>query len=86
LVLCLTHYEYRFRWHWQHGRHAGSDAVALSEGKLKALAAEFPGIHVANDRKLAANCDLIFLCLKAGDAASVLAQMDPEFYPGQLLT
>ncbi len=56
-----------------------------SEGKLKALAAEFPGIHVASNRKLAANCDLIFLCLKAGDAASALAQMDPELYPGQLL-
>jgi len=56
-----------------------------SEGKLKALAAEFPGIHVASNRKLAANCDLIFLCLKAGDTASALAQMDPELYPGQLL-
>lgn len=60
-------------------------AANRSEGKLTALAAEFPGIHVASDRKLAANCDLIFLCLKAGDAASVLAQMDPELYPGQLL-
>jgi len=56
-----------------------------SEGKLKALAAEFPGIQVASGRKLAAICDLIFLCLKAGDAASTLAQMDPELYPGQLL-
>src|SRR5208282_3209126 len=56
-----------------------------SENKLTELAAEFPGIHVASNRKLAANCDLIFLCVKAGDAASVLAQMDPELYPGQLL-
>lgn len=56
-----------------------------SEGKLKALAAEFPGIHVAGSRKLAASCDLIFLCIKAGDAASVLALMDPDLYPGQLL-
>jgi len=88
-------YEHRFRWHWQHGRHAGSRLVALavenvwtanrSEGKLTALAAEFPGIHIASLRKLVANCDLIFLCLKAGDAASALAQMDPELYPGQLL-
>jgi len=60
-------------------------AANRSEGKLKALAAEFPGIHIASDRKLAANCDLIFLCLKPGDAASALAQMDPELYPGQLL-
>jgi competence protein ComER len=56
-----------------------------SQAKLEALAAEFPGIHVASDQKLAANCDLIFLCLKAGDTASVLAQMDPELHPGQLL-
>ena len=60
-------------------------AANRSEGKLAALAAEFPGIHVASDRKLAANCDLIFLCLKAPDAASVLAQMGPELHPGQLL-
>jgi competence protein ComER len=56
-----------------------------SEGKLKTLAAEFPGIHLASNRKLAAKCDLIFLCIKAGDAVSVLAEMDPELYPGQLL-
>jgi competence protein ComER len=56
-----------------------------SQGKLTALAAEFPGMRVASARELAANCDLIFLCLNAGDAASVLAQMDPELYPGQLL-
>jgi len=60
-------------------------AANRSDGKLTALAAEFPGIHVASARELAANCDLIFLCLKAGDAASVLAQMEPEFRPGQLL-
>ncbi len=56
-----------------------------SAGKLKALAAEFPGIHVGSSRQLAAQCDLIFLCLKPGDASSVLAQMDGELYPGQLL-
>ncbi|HKM85209.1 MAG TPA: pyrroline-5-carboxylate reductase dimerization domain-containing protein [Terriglobales bacterium] len=60
-------------------------AANRSEGKLKALAAEFPGIHVAGNRQLAANCDLIFLCLKAEDAAGVLAQMDPDLSPGQLL-
>jgi competence protein ComER len=60
-------------------------AANRSEGKPKALAAEFPGIHVASNRQLAANCGLIFLCLNAGDAASVLAQIDPELYPGQLL-
>ena len=52
-----------------------------SEGKLKALAADFSGIHVASVRKLAASCDLIFLCLNAADAASVLAQMDRRSIP-----
>ena len=60
-------------------------AANRSEGKLKTLAADFPGIHIASNRKLAAHCDVIFLCVKAPDAASVLAQMDPELYPGQLL-
>jgi len=60
-------------------------AANRSEGRLKALAAEFPGIHVAGARELAASCDLIFLCLSAGDAAGVLAQMGPELHPRQLL-
>lgn len=60
-------------------------ATNRSQGKLDALATEFPGIHVASSRQLAASCDLIFLCVKSGDAASVLAQMDAELYPGQLL-
>jgi competence protein ComER len=60
-------------------------AANRSERKLTGLAAEFPGIHIASARELAANCDLIFLCLKAGDAASVLAQIDAELHPGQLL-
>ena len=60
-------------------------AANRSEDKLTALAAAFPGIHVASNRKVAANCDLIFLCLKAPDATSVLAQIDPELHPGQLL-
>jgi competence protein ComER len=60
-------------------------AANRSEGKLKALGAEFPGIHAASNRELVANCDLIFLCLNAEDLASVLAQTDSELYPGQLL-
>jgi len=60
-------------------------AANRSEGKLTALASEFPGIHVASARKLTANCDLLFLCLNAGDAASVLAHVDPQLHPGQLL-
>lgn len=60
-------------------------AANRSKSKLEVLAADFPGIHVAGNRQLAASCDLIFLCVKTGDAAEVLAQMDPELYPGQLL-
>lgn len=60
-------------------------ATNRSQAKLDLLSAEFPGIHVAGSRQLAASCDLIFLCVKSGDAPSVLAQMDPELYPGQLL-
>jgi len=56
-----------------------------SEGRLTALAAEVPGIQIASNRKLAASCDTIFLCVKASDAAAVLAQVDPDLYPGQLL-
>ncbi|HTZ96522.1 MAG TPA: pyrroline-5-carboxylate reductase dimerization domain-containing protein [Terriglobales bacterium] len=60
-------------------------ATNRTRAKLDALAAEFPGIHLAGSRQLAASCDLLFLCVKGGDTASLLAQMDPELYPGQLL-
>lgn len=56
-----------------------------SSAKLDALASEFPGIHLASPKQIAANCDLIFLCLGSADTATVLAQMDAELYPGQLL-
>jgi len=60
-------------------------AANRSPAKLEAIARDFPGIHIASARQLAANCDLIFVCVGAGDTATVLAQMDPELYPGQLL-
>jgi len=60
-------------------------AANRSQDKLKALAAEFPGVHVAGVRELAANCNLIVLCLKPGDASDVLAEMPVELHPGQLL-
>ena len=56
-----------------------------SRAKLDELAAEFPDLHLATNRQLPAKCDLIFLCVGAGDTAEVLAQMDPELYPGQVL-
>jgi competence protein ComER len=56
-----------------------------SPQKLAALAAEFPGLHLATNRELAENCELIFLCVKASDVPTALAQMDAELYPGQLL-
>jgi competence protein ComER len=60
-------------------------AANRSSAKLDALAGGFPGIHIASARQIAAKCDLIFLCVGTGDTASVLAQMDTELYPGQLL-
>jgi competence protein ComER len=60
-------------------------AANRSPAKLDALAHDFPGIHIASARQLAGKCDLIFLCVGAGDTATVLAQTDAELYPGQLL-
>lgn len=56
-----------------------------SPAKLDALANDFPSIHIGSARQVAAKCDLIFLCVGTGDTATVLAQMDAELYPGQLL-
>jgi len=56
-----------------------------SPQKLASLIAEFPGLHVGGARELTAHCDLIFLCVKSGDVPSVLAQIETELYPGQLL-
>jgi competence protein ComER len=53
--------------------------------KVAELNAEFAGVHPATNRELAKRCDLIFLCVKGSDIPTVLAQMDPELYPGQLL-
>jgi len=60
-------------------------AANRSQSKLEALVAEFPSIHIASNRQLAAECAVLFLCVKGADAASVLAQMDPELSPEQLL-
>ena len=60
-------------------------AANRSQQKLDALAADFGGVHAASNRKLASECELIFLCVKAADVSTVLSQMDPELYPGQLL-
>ncbi|HYA22851.1 MAG TPA: pyrroline-5-carboxylate reductase dimerization domain-containing protein [Terriglobales bacterium] len=60
-------------------------AANRSSAKLDALGGDFPGVHVASPKQLAAECDLIFLCVGSADTATVLAQMDAELYPGQLL-
>jgi competence protein ComER len=60
-------------------------AANRSPAKVDALASDFPGIHIANAKQTATKCDLIFLCVSAADAAVVLAQMDGELYPAQLL-
>lgn len=60
-------------------------AANRSPAKVNVLAEEFPGIHIASAKQVAANCDLIFLCVSAADTAVVLAQMDGELHPAQLL-
>ena len=60
-------------------------AANRSQAKVDALASDFPGIHIANVKQIATKCDLIFLCVGAADAAVVLAQMDGELRPAQLL-
>jgi competence protein ComER len=60
-------------------------AANRSPSKVDALASDFPGIHVANAKQIAAECDLIFLCVNVADAAVVLAQMDGKLHPTQLL-
>ena len=60
-------------------------AANRSPAKIDALAADFPGIHIANAKEIAAKCDLIFLCVSAAGAAEVFAQMDGEIHPDQLL-
>jgi competence protein ComER len=56
-----------------------------SAQKLDALAAAFPGIHIADSRSVAAHCGLIFLCLGAAEAAPVLAEMDADLSAEHLL-
>jgi len=56
-----------------------------SPAKIDAIAADFPGIHIAGAKQIAASCDLILLCVSAADASGVLAQMDGELDSDQLL-
>jgi competence protein ComER len=56
-----------------------------SKDKLDALAAHFPGIHVVSSSQIAGHCDLIFICVSAGDMPAVLAQIAPELSSKQLL-
>ena len=60
-------------------------AANRSPAKVDALASDFPSIHIANAKRVAANCDLIFLCVGADDTAVILAQIDGELHPAQLL-
>ena len=60
-------------------------AATRSQATLDALAAKFPGIHIASDSQVAQECDLMFLCLGAADTATVLARIDSALSPGQLL-
>jgi competence protein ComER len=60
-------------------------AANRSKGKLDALAIHSPGIHAASSSQVAANSNLILVCVAAEDIAGVLEQMDAELRPEQLL-
>lgn len=60
-------------------------AANRSRARLDALAAECPGIHIVSNSEVASRCELIFLCLSAGDTTAALAQIDSHLTPRQLL-
>ena len=60
-------------------------AANRSNARLEALSVRFPGIHVVNNSQLAAQCELIFVCVSTKDMAGVLAEIDPELSSRQLL-
>lgn len=60
-------------------------AANRSSAKLDALAADLPGIHIVSAKQLAAECDLVFLCVGAAETPAVLAQIDTELSARQLL-
>jgi len=60
-------------------------AANRSPAKLDALTAEFSGLHVASAREVAAQCDLLFVCLSAADTEGALVDMHSELAPQQLL-
>ena len=63
----------------------GTWAANRSPAKLDALAAGFPGIHIASAQQLATACDLIFLCVGAAEVLTVIADVDAQLNPKQLL-
>jgi competence protein ComER len=60
-------------------------AANRSPAKLDSLTAEFSGIHVASTREVAAQCDLLFVCLSAADTDAALVEMHAELAPQHLL-
>ncbi len=56
-----------------------------SRAKLDALAAYAPGIRAVGSRRLAAQCETIFVCVGPKDMAAVLAELAPELTRGKLL-
>jgi len=60
-------------------------AANRSPAKVDALEADFPGIHIAGAKQVAAKCDLILLCVSAADTADVLMQIDGDLDSDRLL-
>lgn len=55
-----------------------------SQPKLDALSAAFPGLHVASNRRIAGECNLIFLSVAPADTDAVLTEIVPILSPKQL--
>lgn len=55
-----------------------------SSSKLESLAIEFNGLHCATANQVAAETQILFLCVKPADTAEVLQQIDNELRPNQI--
>lgn len=52
--------------------------------KLKALAAEFPGVHCTSSKQVARRSEILFIAVKPGDTQQVLQTIERQIRPDQL--
>lgn len=69
------------------GVHTAEDLYASNRSpqKLEALAAEIPALHTGTNRELARACQTLFLCVKPGETAAVLTDIQQDLTPEHLL-